>query len=122
MMRRTSTLLAFGVVLAFVLGACSRSTGAAHEKDPVARLLAHTDRMIEILRDNQEDPEKAIKELTAYQEENNAEMERLKQAMSDFMQKDPMKAAAVSSAYGFKSAELASRTEELAAKMKARAR
>ena len=113
-------LLALGVGLAFALLACSGSAGSAGGKDPYAKLLAHVDRMIAILEDNRGDPAKASKELTAYREKNDAEIERLKQVLAEFMQKEPMKAAAVSAAYGLKSAELATLIEELTAKTRAR--
>lgn len=108
------------IALGAALAACGRSGGAAGGKDPNVQLLAHIDRMIAILKDNEADPPKAIRELTAYQEKNKAEIERLKQHLGDFMQKDPMKAAAVSSVYGMRSAELDSRTHELEAKAAAR--
>lgn len=120
MIRRSPSLLALGIGLAFVLGACDRSAGAAAGKDPYVRLLAHTDRMIEILKDHRDQPDEAWRELAAYQEQHQAELERLKQALGDFMQRDPMKAAAVSAAYGLKSAELATLTEEVRARTRAR--
>ncbi len=120
-MRNTaSILLAFGIGLVFVLGACGRSAGAAAGKDSYAQLLAHTDRMIQILEENREDPDKAYRDLMAYQEKNKAELDGLKQALGEFMQKDPMKAAAVSAAYGLKSAKLATLTDEMAARSKPR--
>jgi hypothetical protein len=114
---RRFTSLASTLGLAFVLLACH---GSVRAKDPYATLLAHTDHMIELLKENRGDPEKASKELTAYREQNGAEIERLKQELGEFMQRDPMKAAAVSASYGLKSAELATLTEELAAKTKGR--
>ena len=120
MTRRTSLVLAIGAALALVLAACSRSPEAGAGGDPYARLLAHTDHMIAILQDNRDDPEKASRELAAYQEKHRAELERLKQALADLMQKDPMKAAAVSAVYGLKSAQLSTLTEEMAAKVRAR--
>ncbi len=120
MTRRSPVRLALGLGLAVVLAACSGSAGAAASKDPYAQLLAHTDRMIQILKDNQADPAEASRELTAYQEKHQAELERLKQALADFMQKDPMKAAAVSAVYGLKSAELATLTEQVTARTRAR--
>jgi hypothetical protein len=111
-------LLAGGLALALV--ACRGSAGAGGAKDPYVRLLAHTDRMIQILKDDRSDPDKAARELAAYREKNGAEVEELKQVLGDFMQRDPMKAAAVSAVYGLKSAELATLTEELAAKTRAR--
>ncbi len=119
-MTRSPLLPALGLGLALALGACGRSTGATAPRDPYAQLLAHTDRMIQILKDDRDDPDKASRELTAYQEKNKAEIERLKQALADFMRKDPMKAAAVSAVYGLKSAELATLTEEMAARTRAR--
>ncbi len=120
-MRNTASIpLALGIGLALVLGACSRSAGAAAGKDPYAQLLAHTDRMIQLLEENREHPDKAYGELMAYQEKNQAELERLKQALGEFMQKDPMTAAAVAAAYGLKSARLATLTEEMAARAKPR--
>lgn len=119
-MTRTLAALASAVVLACVLGACSRPPAAAGGGDPSARLLAHTDRMIELLRANEADPDKAVSELAAYQAKHGAEVEELKRALSDFMQKDPMKAAAVASVYGRKSTELAYLTEQAAAKARER--
>ncbi len=108
---------ALGLGLALALGACGRATVP---RDPYAQLLAHTDRMIQILKDDRDDPDKASRELTAYQQKNKAEIERLKQALADFMQKDPMKAAAVSAVYGLKSAQLATLTDEMTARTRAR--
>lgn len=119
-MRRLSTSPALVVGLALLLGACSRPPGAAGEKDPYVRLLAHTDRMIEILETNRGDPDEAARELDAYREKHGAELERLKQALGEYMQREPMKAAAVSAVYGLRSAKLATLTEELAAKTRAR--
>jgi hypothetical protein len=119
-MRRVFGVVALGVGLALALGACSRSAGAAGEKDPYVQLLAHTDRMIELLETNRADPDEASRELNAYQEKHGAELERLKQALGELMQREPMKAAAVSAAYGLRSAKLATLTEELAAKRRAR--
>jgi hypothetical protein len=116
-MKRLSMLLAVGVALALALAACGRS---ADRSDPYAKLLAHTNKMIEILKDNRADPDKAIKELAAYQEEHKAELNELKQDLADFMQKDPMKAAAVSAVYGLKSAELDSLTAEMTSRARAR--
>ncbi|HYD40223.1 MAG TPA: hypothetical protein VEB43_05295 [Anaeromyxobacter sp.] len=106
------------VVAAFVLGACGSSTRSA-AKDP-STLLAHLDRMIAILEDHRADPDRATRELTAYEEKHRAELERLRQALAEVMQRDPMKAAAVSAAYGLKSAQLEAMAAEAAAKARAR--
>ncbi len=90
-------------------------------KDPFAQLLAHTDRMIQILEADRADPERAARELSAYQEKHAAELDRLKQAASELMQKDPMRVAGASSLYGLKSAELDARTREMEAARKTRA-
>jgi len=122
MTRETLAPLAFAVVLAFLVGACSRSPAAAGGSDPSARLLAHTDRMIELLRANEADPEKAASALAAYQAKHGAEVEELKRAMAAFMQKDPLKAAAAASVYGRKSTELAHLTAQAEARARTRAR
>jgi hypothetical protein len=111
-------LLAAGVVAALVLGACGRSTRST--KDPATQLLAHTDRMIAILEEHREDPDRATRELAAYREKHQAELERLKQAFSEVMQKDPMKAAAASATYGMKSTQLEAMAAEAAMKAKSR--
>ncbi len=118
-MKRTF-LLAIGVLVVSGL-ACERSGGkTGGGGDPAAQLLVHTDRMIGILRANESDPEKATRELAAYEREHGAELARLKQAMADFMKKTPMKAAAAASVYGRKSTELEYLTAQAAARVKAR--
>lgn len=120
-MKNTRPLvLVLVVALGVALAGCSRSREATRSKDPNAQLLAHTDRMIQILKDNQADPGKAVQELASYQAKNRAEIERLKQTLGESMQKDPMRAAAVSSIYGMKSAELDVLTKEMEAKAAAR--
>ncbi len=111
-------LLAVGVCLGFGF-ACGSSARKAGGGDAAAQLLAHTDRMIGILRANESNPEEATSELAAYEKEHGAEVARLKQAMADFMQKDPMKAAAAASVYGRKSTELEYLRAQAAAKAKA---
>jgi ABC-type glycerol-3-phosphate transport system substrate-binding protein len=113
MMKRLSTLLALGAALALGLTACG---GSAKPKDPNATLLAHVDAMIKILADNEANPDKATRELTAYEQKHGAEIERLKQELADLMQKDPMKASGVAAAYGLRSGELEGRKAEIAAK------
>ncbi len=122
MTKRPFALPSLAVALAFLLCACSRSPAPSAAKDPLAELIAHTDRMIEILKKNGDDPEKAVRELAAYHEKNQAEVERLKQAAGEAMKKDPMKAAAASSLYGMRSAELAALTEETTARANTGAR
>ncbi len=116
MTRRTFPLLAAGAALALALAACSRP--AQPPADPFAGLIAHTDRMTKLLRDNQADPDKALQELAAYQQKNGAEIQRLKDEVGALMQRDGMKVAAASAVYGMKSAELDGLTAELAAKKK----
>lgn len=134
MIKRLSLMLAAGVSAAVALSACRKAepaaqaaaggarpaAAAAETRDPVARLLAHTEAMVQILRDNEADPARAIQELTAYQQKNQAEIDQEKQAMAEYMQRDPMKAAAASSLYGMRSAELDARTAELTARLKAK--
>jgi hypothetical protein len=138
MIKRLSVLLAVGFGLSLVLAACDRPAGGRNSdgrdlggkdsgsknaggKDPYTRLIDHTDNMIRILKDNKEDPDKAMKELTAYQASNNAEVQKLKQDVADLMQKDAMKVAAASAVYGLKSAELDTLATELTARAKAQA-
>jgi len=116
MTRRTFPLLAAGAALALALAACSRPAKPAHAADPLAGLIAHTERMTKLLRDNQAEPDKALQELAAYQQKNGAEIQQLKDQASALMQKDPMKMAAASSVYGMKSAELDGLTAELTAR------
>ncbi len=125
MTKRLPISLALGVALALALAACSKSGGttpAASAPSPEAgrdaftKLIAHTDNMIKILQDNRADPGKATRELTAYQEEHKAEIEQLKQAVGDSMQRDPMKWAAAASVYGMKSAQLDGLTAEVTGK------
>ena len=106
MMKRRSVPLAVAVSLTFLLAACRGG------KDPYAKLLAHTDSMIKILKDNEGDPDRAARKLNAYQREHEAELQKLKKDLADFMQKEPMKAAPVAAVYGLRSAELANLTAE----------
>lgn len=114
-MRRLLLPLLPVLALALLAPACHRKIDG---KTAATKLLAHTDAMIQILKDHEADPPAAAKELAAYQEKNQAEIEQLKQAMGEYMQKDRMAAAAVSAIYGLKSAELSSRMDQLAAKTK----
>ncbi len=111
---------ALGLAAALALASCSRPGGAAGEKNAYTRLLAHTERMVQILKDNDANPAAGLKELARYQDEHGAEVERLKQALGDYMQRDPLGAAAVSAAYGMRSAELSTRTEKMKARAAAR--
>jgi len=121
MTRRLSLSLALGVALTFALGACgSKPPAPSGGGDPFAKLIGHTNQMIQILKDNKADPDKALKELAAYQEKHSAEMESDRQQVGELMQKDPMKVAAPSSVYGIKSAELDVLTRELTASAKSK--
>lgn len=115
MTKRLSVPLVLGVVLSLVLAAC----GSPKEKDPVGKLLAHTDAMIRLLEEHRADPDEATRELAAYQQKHGAEIEELQRRLADLMQKDPMKSAAAASAYGMRSAQLAGLTAEITARARA---
>lgn len=113
-LRRLSTWLALGLALTVVLSACSKPA----PKDPYVGLIGHMRAMIKILQDNEADPEKAERELSAYHQKYDAEIEQLKAGAAAVLQKDPMKAAAASATYGMASAELDGRTQEMRSRVK----
>ncbi len=116
-MKRLSPALASGAVLALLVAACHRSA-PMDGNTAATKLIAHTTAMLQILKDNQADPDKAMKELTAYKQQHDAEIAQLKEAMGNAMQKEGMKMAAASAVYGMRSAELDGLTKELEAKAK----
>jgi hypothetical protein len=120
MTRKLFVRSALGIALALALAACGDKPAPPPPTggDPFVPLITRTNEMIKLLQDNKADPEKALAELAAYQEQHKAELERARQQVGELMQKDPMKVAAASSAYGIKSAQLDVLTKELAARAK----
>jgi peptidoglycan hydrolase CwlO-like protein len=119
MSRRAFPRLSVVAAAALALAACSPSKPAP-PADPFAGLIAHTEKMTKLLRDNQADPDKALKTLAAYQQEHGAEIAELKHQVGTLMQKEGVKVAAASAVYGMKSAELDGLTAELQAKKTAK--
>jgi hypothetical protein len=112
-MKKTVALLAGVAFIMALLSACGGGGGLEGDTGPFGKFLTHYDNMIKIIRDNKDNPEKASEALAAYQEQNQAELDRLSKEMEEYSKKDPMKALQLTAAVLKKTEELTQLSSEI---------